>query len=855
MSLIVQESVFRRKVDLALEQVRRVLETNKHPVYASEAAHKYGDKYLLAEFLTNAALASHLTSLSNFGVTAEQLTTMMEWSKSRSVSLRFDATERCKFLKKVTRDEDSATKHVTDTSHFGKFTSKVVTTITEYLWEFQYSYELLAYRGTGDSAADRLAIGGRSCTHQITTSTDKNPRKESVVRPHSDVNVTWLLCTLQSPSAGVVVPAFAIDRSVESCRTPSNNANVAEASRCFESMASWVGSVHSYFTSQIYPLLSGSALDLSAVSSDGVFVPVLPVFNQGEAGSLLFGVGDITSFLTEEQRSLTEKYSAMDTVFRSSALLMSAAEARLLVTLLHARDVIQFHQSGLHAIEEMLRNQLVAAVGKVVSPSDFSNYMRFHNNKVFAEAYRPKPFCFAVRRSTTHSPEGVLSVEEELADGSMADPIYTVCNGPADGSLHPMRFTLNAATSVTFHGERYVHAWLSQKFRYSQYDSNESKLSLKANSRQFSSFIVLIGRISSADSFDPKFGMIVQNKDEVSIPLDLERIPSAKEFKDAIDSLSPEQQAFAKAFRGMQLESTLFGVCVIQIKPQLEKLLRLSADSLTKEIQLTQDLMELFITYQLPSDLLSFSGAEDAPSSVRIAEVKGYVKAMHDMIQASKERELAEKKQQDKYNSISVDDLDFVNFGSSPSCDVDYFGGLFLTSQPDHVVGTPTSNAQQRGVIQDDEAASEASVDYTKIPGALEKQFEALDKEGAVRPTIINPGSVWTKRAQKALLADPTSSTLGVDEQKSEKNRAFDLMDALSRSGGLSVDHASLHVVVAATHCFDLSLMDTIVKNNVNPIEKVERSTMIMASAIHGEPVESLVREDHSERLNHVMTL
>jgi len=142
-----------------------------------------------------------------------------------------------------------------------------------------------------------------------------------------------------------------------------------------------------------------------------------------------------------------------------------------------------------------------------------------------------------------------------------------------------------------------------------------------------------------------------------------------------------------------------------------------------------------------------------------------------------------------------------------------------------------------------------SGVDYTKIPGALEKRFEAVDKEGAVRPTIINPGSTWTKRAQKALLAEPSTTSLGVDEQKSEKSRAFDLLDALSRSGGLSVDHASLHVVVAATHCFDRSLMDTIVKDNMNPIEKVERSTMVMASAIHGQPAEELVSAEHRGRL------
>ena len=111
--------------------------------------------------------------------------------------------------------------------------------------------------------------------------------------------------------------------------------------------------------------------------------------------------------------------------------------------------------------------------------------------------------------------------------------------------------------------------------------------------------LVLVGRIESRDLFTPTFACILQNKDELRIPLDLEQIPTPKAFRDAIESLSPEQQRFAKAIRAMQLESTLFGICVIQIKPQLEKLLRLPCDSLTKETQLTQDLMELFIKYQV----------------------------------------------------------------------------------------------------------------------------------------------------------------------------------------------------------------------------------------------------------------
>merc|ERR1719428_2194428 len=122
----------------------------------------------------------------------------------------------------------------------------------------------------------------------------------------------------------------------------------------------------------------------------------------------------------------------------------------------------------------------------------------------------------------------------------------------------------------------------------------------------------MVGRVVSATVFEPKCAAIVQNKDELSIPLVLSTIPTPKEFKDAIESLSPEQQRFAQAFRSMQLESTLFGILVVQIKPQLEHVLNLLPDSLSKEIKLTQDLMEMFVKYQIPSDLLSFDGGDPA---------------------------------------------------------------------------------------------------------------------------------------------------------------------------------------------------------------------------------------------------
>jgi hypothetical protein len=139
-------------------------------------------------------------------------------------------------------------------------------------------------------------------------------------------------------------------------------------------------------------------------------------------------------------------------------------------------------------------------------------------------------------------------------------------------------------------------------------------------------------------------------------------------------------------------------------------------------------------------------------------------------------------------------------------------------------------------------------IDYTRIPGELDRKFERLDTDSALRATIINPTDPWTRTAQKGLLSAPTTGLLSPTDQRSEKNRAFDLLDALSKSGALSIDDASLHVVLAATHCFDRTLLDTVIQDNVNPIEKVERSLMIVGTTVHGRPAADLLADDQRDR-------
>ena len=124
--------------------------------------------------------------------------------------------------------------------------------------------------------------------------------------------------------------------------------------------------------------------------------------------------------------------------------------------------------------------------------------------------------------------------------------------------------------------------------------------------------------------------------------------------------------------------------------------------------------------------------------------------------------------------------------------------------------------------------------DYTKVPGMLDNSFRALGGDFQLRPTIITPAaSGWIKKSQKTLLAEPVSSSVDSDKQTEERKQAFELLDALTKSGGICVDDCSLHVIIASTHCFDQSLLDTVIKGNENPIERLEQSLLVMAAVIH----------------------
>merc|ERR1712137_1496350 len=229
------------------------------------------------------------------------------------------------------------------------------------------------------------------------------------------------------------------------------------------------------------------------------------------------------------------------------------------------------------------------------------------------------------------------------------------------------------------------------------------------------------------------------------------------------------------------------GVCVIQIKPQLVRLLELPDDCLTKEIQLTQDLMELFVEYQIPSDLLSFAGDDASFRSEKLAYVKNQVAMMQEMIKKAKLKEVEEAKVAATYNlavpissyqALSYDavpEMDYMCFSacesvsnmascapvldcipvpSPPPVQAASLDSLIQEAPAPATPEAPKDNSPKEIDLQAQESESEDPNDITKIPHLLNDNIDKFDTDAALHSTIIKPSLPWTRHYQKSLLAD-----------------------------------------------------------------------------------------------------
>jgi hypothetical protein len=874
-------SRFRDNVRKAGETVKKILGGEREAVAPAETQHEYEDKYTLAELTVRTGILSQLRYLEDL-LNFKDDEKVRKWiSDGKAITLRFESEEKCEFDREAKRDIESTTRYE-KTTLFGlggktTETRKVITTVTDYFWTFSSTWRLVAYAGS-DPKKNVVELMKRSYEREIkTVDQKKSPKPKIMIRDPDEVNVTWLFKRYDMKRKGYL---FNINRSSEMCHTPRRNQDIQDALSFFGSIKLWIYQVAKYCMNN-----KKYFEDKTVIPASSTFPIVSAVFAFDKDTKKVFEKKDLVQFEKELNRSIRENLENCEKIFPNEKD-PKAPYTTLEATFCYASKLFKLTFEcicdNVNTIEIMLYNQVTSAIGKVVTENDFDEYMQYHTRKLYRSEFTPRPFSYSIRRANRF-PQGEITLEVSKLENN--PPLRTTV--VASKRVSPesfMKFPLNASTNVRFGGDFYLHSVLLNRFGCSSGKSIQmGGFRLVARARQFSSFILLLGKIADATTFAPECAIIIKDKDDLKIPLLLETMPSAKEFQDAISSLSPEQQRFCKAYRSKQLASSVFAICTIEIKAQMEKVLNLPADSLTKELSLTNSLTDLFVQYQISPDLLSYDGDDEKVSTkVKIQRVQENNDAIRKVVDHEKAKEIedAKKRALKEANEelkaqmignfpLEIDQLDEGKYSSDGDdddfgCDDDeeedmeeceeideieekIMDGDFQEEQDkgrnERKKDTKTEEESSKVEEGQDSNTNSSSnlLDYTKLPALLNKQFERLDIDNAIRPTKIKASDGWLLNRQNGLLSDPVNIVMYENEQLKERNAAYDLLDALTRSGVLSVECAQFHVVVAATHCFELNLMDTIVKKSWNPIEKVERSHLIMASAISGKSTEELI--------------
>jgi hypothetical protein len=599
------------RIEKTIEEISKFLTTNKTATLPEDAEHTWADKYTVVEGVTNSAIFGFIHCLEALGLGKDS-----KWDVLRPTILRCVLDEQCTFSKKGQKKIPQGGYVTEKSSGIFKSSSKseFFTLVDEYHWNWVGTMTM--YIENGDK---KVTLCSHKMECVLTNQADINPRVH--LAPHREHEA--VLSELVHSSHGFQFQSnFQIKKTDKDCFTPCRNKEIQGLTTFVHAFANFCQGIISDLDEWYsFESLCEEFHIPTARKEFGILMPVVPVMVETLPLTL---VQDHVHSIEAKCSGITSLMSKVNGQLPKMVCVSTILE--------NIFQICQGFLDGVTYIENLLCKQVIQAIGKNIGLKEIEEYMSFHYRGLLAPEMVPRAFVSDIRLKGC-TPEGTISIQAKSNDA-----LLTTSKAIPQG--HTIGMRLNASNKISMEGSHHLHGSISYQF------STESRndFELIARARQFSSFMILIGTMISHNEFESKHGMIVQNKDEFVIPLLFEAIPSAGEFRDAIRSLSPEQQEFCKMFRKMQLESNIFAVVVIQIKPQLERVLNLAPGSLTKEIKLTQDLMKLLLEYQIPTDLLKFEGEETSTAGDKVSKVRQSVKMVFDVIEESKSEEEKERK-------------------------------------------------------------------------------------------------------------------------------------------------------------------------------------------------------------------
>jgi hypothetical protein len=173
------------------------------------------------------------------------------------------------------------------------------------------------------------------------------------------------------------------------CHTPRRNAEVDALLQHSQQLQSFCGQLkaqvertyHDGFTSLLPP---GAESPNFEVVKDNVFVPVAVMLALEEATSRggggsggggspasTFAPQDFENILAQQQQEMQAKFEQMNKVLPIEGI-VTTAEAALVVCAGYSVHVWRQYSHAVQAVEGMLLDQLIAAIGQHIGPADFA---------------------------------------------------------------------------------------------------------------------------------------------------------------------------------------------------------------------------------------------------------------------------------------------------------------------------------------------------------------------------------------------------------------------------------------------------------------------------------------------------
>lgn len=166
-------------------------------------------------------------------------------------------------------------------------------------------------------------------------------------------------------------------------------------------------------------------------------------------------ISDLNEFLEQQVKDLQDKRVEYQKLYPDDGKMITFHEAIIISALQNTSGIAQTYRDSVFYVEEMMRLQLVSAIGKEVTATDFADYMTYHNKKFFHPKFSLRPFAYAVRQPEC-SPEGVISIERK---SGVSEPVSTFVRERISTKT-PMEFSISASTKVSL-CHAYAHLFRS----------------------------------------------------------------------------------------------------------------------------------------------------------------------------------------------------------------------------------------------------------------------------------------------------------------------------------------------------------------------------------------------------------